>query len=168
MSKRKNISKAIEAEVLRQSRHRCCICFGLNRDTNEKSGQIAHLDKNPKNNEISNLAFLCLEHHDRYDSRTSQSKGLTQAEVRLYRDDLYEELSSHLTTERRGGDVSFSGDVSAGDGVAGTGGHANIEGGAGHRGASGGNVTVGSGTYKAGDGGAGPGGNIVIKGGDAE
>ncbi len=168
MSKRKNIPQATETEVLRQSRRRCCICFGLNRDIEEKKGQIAHLDKNPTNNKTSNLAFLCLEHHDEYDSQTSQSKGLTQAEIRSYRDDLHAELSSHLSTEPRGGDVSVSGDVSAGDGVAEAGGDAVIKGGAGRRGASGGNVTVGPGVYKAGDGGAGRGGDLLIKGGDAE
>jgi hypothetical protein len=69
-------------------RRRCCVCFGLNADRREKKGQVAHLDGDPSNNSLDNLAFLCLEHHDQYDSRTSQSKGLTIDEVKKYRDEL--------------------------------------------------------------------------------
>jgi len=51
-------------------------------------GQIAHLDNDASNNSLDNLAFFCLEHHDQYDSRTSQSKGLMIEEARRYRADL--------------------------------------------------------------------------------
>jgi hypothetical protein len=79
----------VETEVLVTSRRRCCICFGLHGDIARKSrGQIAHLDGNPTNNKPDNLAFLCLEHHDEYDSRARQSKGLTRAEVTHYREEL--------------------------------------------------------------------------------
>jgi len=43
---------------------------------------------------MSNLVFLCVEHHDRFDSRTSQSKNFTVEEVRLYRDQLHKELAA--------------------------------------------------------------------------
>ena len=72
------------------SRRRCCICYGLNRDVQIKQGQIAHLDGNPSNDALDNLAFLCLAHHDIFDSKTSQSKGLTPQEVRKYRKELHE------------------------------------------------------------------------------
>ena len=85
---RKTKSKK-DSEILLKSRRRCCICFGLNRDTREKRGQIAHLDGNRSNNSIHNLAFLCLDHHDVYDSRTSQSKSLQISEVKTYREELY-------------------------------------------------------------------------------
>ena len=65
------------------------MCFFLEGVTTPKSGQIAHLDQDPTNDEPENLAWLCLEHHDLYDSRTSQSKGLTFGEVRRYRDELH-------------------------------------------------------------------------------
>jgi hypothetical protein len=71
------------------SRRRCALCFGLNASHAIVQGQIAHLDHNPDNNAPENLAWLCLNHHDQYDSRTSQSKGLTQPEVLHYRADLY-------------------------------------------------------------------------------
>lgn len=56
----------------------------------EKSGQIAHLDQDSLNSKFENLVYLCLDHHDKYDSSTSQSKGYTKKEVKSYRDDLYE------------------------------------------------------------------------------
>lgn len=93
MSKRKSISKEIETEVLTRSGRRCCICFGLGADFEEKAGQIAHLDRDPSNCKIENLAFLCLPHHDQYDSKTSQSKGLTISEVKQYRTQLYEAVA---------------------------------------------------------------------------
>jgi len=89
MSKRLHIPKIIEAKVLTRSRRRCCICFGLTKDDSEKKGQIAHLDRNSTNNSLENLAFLCLDHHDQYDSKTSQSKGLQIDEVKEYRNQLY-------------------------------------------------------------------------------
>lgn len=89
MSIRKPIPKNTETIILTNSRRRCCVCFGLNKDHSEKQGQIAHLDKNPANNLLDNLAFLCLDHHDRYDSRTSQSKGFQIEELKKYREQLY-------------------------------------------------------------------------------
>jgi hypothetical protein len=89
---RKTLSKEIEAIVLLFCRRRCCICYGLNRDTSLKKGQIAHLDGNSNNNELDNLAFLCLDHHDQYDSRTSQSKSFTVNEVRSFRKELHEAI----------------------------------------------------------------------------
>jgi hypothetical protein len=53
-----------------------------------KVGQIAHLDRDRSNSAEENLAFLCFEHHDEYDSRTSQRKGLTAGEVKAFRDEL--------------------------------------------------------------------------------
>ena len=88
MSRRKKNSKA-EIEILLKSKRRCCLCFGFNQDLKEKKGQIAHLDKNPDNDKTENLAFLCLEHHDQYDSKTSQSKSIQINEVKEYRNKLY-------------------------------------------------------------------------------
>ena len=88
-SDRTKIPENIQTHVVTSSRRRCCICFGLDRDLDVKQGQIAHLDKNRNNNKIDNLAFLCLPHHDQYDSRTSQSKSFRPTEVKKYREDLY-------------------------------------------------------------------------------
>lgn len=89
MSSRTKVPDSTQAEVLVQSRRRCCVCFGLSRDSSVKKGQIAHLDGNRNNNSSKNLAFLCFDHHDEFDSRTSQSKGLQRVEIETYREELY-------------------------------------------------------------------------------
>lgn len=81
-------------QVLWLSRRRCCICVGLNGDLDLKRGQIAHLNHDNTDNDLDNLAFLCLFHHDEYDSRTSQSKNLREQEVKQYRKELYGRVSS--------------------------------------------------------------------------
>lgn len=85
MTARATIPPEVIADVLVASRRRCCVCFALSNDGEEKKGQVAHLDRDASNNSRKNLVFLCFDHHDQYDSRTSQSKGLTVEEVRRYR-----------------------------------------------------------------------------------
>ena len=104
---RKRIQDNLQARVLLRSRRRCCICFGLNRDTSIKQGQIAHLDKDSSNNVEGNLAFLCLSCHDRYDSTTSQTKNFTMAEVKEFRSERDASI-----------DAAFSGDVRFGEAIA--------------------------------------------------
>lgn len=89
MAKRKRLTEDRVKEVVVRSRRRCCICYGLHRDIDIKKGQIAHLDQNSSNDSLDNLAYLCLEHHDMFDSSTRQSKGPTIAEVKTYREELY-------------------------------------------------------------------------------
>jgi FtsZ-binding cell division protein ZapB len=67
-----------------------------------KQGQIAHLDQNPANSTAESLAFLCLRHHDQYDTRTSQSKGLTIQEVKAYRTELHQAMESFRAMRREG------------------------------------------------------------------
>src|SRR5688500_9244626 len=85
---RQNIPSQVQTQVLTRCRRRCSVCYGLNRDVSIKKGQIAHLDQDSSNCAIDNLVFLCFDHHDQFDSTTSQSKNLTQSEVRHYRDEL--------------------------------------------------------------------------------
>lgn len=92
MTIRKKPTTTIEADVLERSRRRCCICFGLSRDVAVKRGQIAHLDGDRSNSSEENLAFLCFDHHDEYDSRMSQSKSFTMLEVKRYREELYQHV----------------------------------------------------------------------------
>jgi hypothetical protein len=93
LSKRRSVPKTTETAVLAESRRRCCLCVGLNGDVAEKRGQIAHLDGDPANNAEDNLVFLCLDHHDQFDSSTSQSKGLTRGEIVFYRKQLLQDLA---------------------------------------------------------------------------
>ena len=102
---RKSIPREVVDAVLVSSRRRCCICFGLDRDTELKTGQIAHLDGNRDNNQIDNLAFLCLHHHDEYDSRTSQRKGLTIGEVKRYRSELGTTVNRAFTQQVHFGEI---------------------------------------------------------------
>ena len=97
LKSRSGIPRKTENKVLLSSRRRCAICFGLNRDDSEKRGQIAHLDHDRSNNKIGNLAFLCLDHHDQYDSCTSQSKGFRSTEVKCYRAELEDALLAALS-----------------------------------------------------------------------
>ena len=98
INKRKNIPKKRETEVLHGSRRRCALCFAYSFDYEFKKGQIAHIDRNPQNNELSNLAFLCLSHHDEYDGKTSQSKGWTPEELMKAREDLLEFIKHDFQT----------------------------------------------------------------------
>ena len=92
--------------VLVHSRRRCALCFGLNRDTSLKVGQIAHVDRNNANNSEDNLAYLCFEHHDEYDSRTSQSKGFTSGELKQFRSELYASVDKAFSVQVHFGVVS--------------------------------------------------------------
>src|SRR6516164_11237525 len=86
---RRYIPDDIELRVLNRSRRRCASCFQPNGDVTEKYRQIAHIDKDPANYKEDNLAWLCLDHHSVFDSRTSQHKNYTQAEVKDARVALY-------------------------------------------------------------------------------
>jgi len=96
-SARRKTPGGTEAAVLLKSKRRCCLCYGLSGDDSQKPGQLAHIDRDPSYGDESNLAFLCLKHHDQYDTRTSQSKGLTPDELRHHRDALY----AHLGRRRK-------------------------------------------------------------------
>jgi hypothetical protein len=89
---RKHTPSEIETAVLLKSARRCTLCFHLRQDLTEKNGQIAHLDQDPSNFAEDNLAFMCLEHHSIYDSKTSQHKNFTLAEVKEARSRLYAEI----------------------------------------------------------------------------
>lgn len=89
MSVRRPASKSIEKDVLTASRRRCCLCVFLVGRDEVRKGQIAHINRDRSDSRFENLVFLCLEHHDEYDGRTSQSKGFSGEEVRAYRDQLY-------------------------------------------------------------------------------
>ena len=91
---RKRMPTESETNALVESRRRCCLCFALERKTEMNAGQIAHLDGNSSNHSPTNLAFLCLKHHDEYDSSTSQSQGFKIQEVKAYKQELLEWLGS--------------------------------------------------------------------------
>lgn len=90
----KHFPKEVETAVLLASKRRCALCFGLDGDTTENEGQVAHVDRNPLNVKRENAAWLCTRHHSRYDSRSRQTKGHTPEELRAYESMLFEYLAS--------------------------------------------------------------------------
>lgn len=96
MDLRAHVSKSVESAVLMASRRRCCLCVFLNTRDEVRKGQIAHLNRDRSDSRFENLVFLCLEHHDEYDGRPSQSKGYSPEEVRNYRDRLYRKNGESL------------------------------------------------------------------------
>ncbi|WP_157190107.1 hypothetical protein [Novosphingobium sp. Rr 2-17] len=64
------------------------------------------MDKNNSNHAISNLAFLCFDHHDEYDSISSQRKNLTIGEVKKFRDELYTTINKAFTQQVHFGEIT--------------------------------------------------------------
>jgi tetratricopeptide (TPR) repeat protein len=87
--------KNVELEVLTCSRRRCCICYYLEGFKELCDGQIAHVDRDNTNASFDNLVFLCLPHHNQYDSLPRQTKRISQEELKFYRRMLYIELGTH-------------------------------------------------------------------------
>jgi hypothetical protein len=99
---RRKVPLDVEMAVLAKSARRCTLCFGLRGDLGEKLGQMAHIDGNRANYAEDNLAWMCLNHHSLFDSRTSQHKNYTLAEVKEYRNKLYRIVAQgqHLLTQK--------------------------------------------------------------------
>src|ERR1700730_17861827 len=89
MNSRKPIPDDTQHRVLDRSLRRCALCIHFDNDWGQKEGQLAHLDRDPSNCTEDNLAYLCLPHHDDYDTRRRQTKNLTIHEAKTARDRLY-------------------------------------------------------------------------------
>ncbi len=77
---RKAIPKSREAEILFLNRHSCCICQDKGKDV-----QIHHIDGDNKNNDIANLAILCLDCHSRVTGKHGLGKSYSTLEVKRYK-----------------------------------------------------------------------------------
>lgn len=93
---RKTTTREVEHAVLTKSRRRCAFCYFFHLDSGDKKGQIAHIDRNSSNSSEGNLVFLCMPHHDEYDSTTSQSKGLQVKEAKSAKSNLEEQIKNNL------------------------------------------------------------------------
>lgn len=80
--RRVKIPPATEAEVMFKSNLQCCIC-------QQKGDHIHHLDSDPSNNNIDNLALLCFKHHDEATITGSLSKKLSRQTILNYREHHY-------------------------------------------------------------------------------
>ncbi len=82
------VPDAISAEVMFQHDRTCCVC----RDRG-LAVQIHHIDENPSNHAINNLAVLCLEHHEETQIRGGFAKKLKAADIIRFRDDWVRRVS---------------------------------------------------------------------------
>lgn len=98
---RKPIPESTQVAIFLKSRRRCCLCFGLNGHDVVKKGQLAHLDGDNTNFAEENLVFLCLEHHDEYDTVPRLTKKLREAEVKKWREDLYRHNANNLKESKK-------------------------------------------------------------------
>lgn len=78
MPTRRKLTPAQRSEILLANRHACCVC-------QDHKVQIHHIDSDPSNNEIKNLAVLCLKHHDQATMQAGLSSKLNPRDVREYK-----------------------------------------------------------------------------------
>ncbi|QEC66311.1 HNH endonuclease [Panacibacter ginsenosidivorans] len=79
---RVKIDDEISAQVLYASDRTCCVC-----NERGKAIQIHHIDENPSNNELSNLAVLCFQCHEETQIRGGFGRKLNAAQVMKYREE---------------------------------------------------------------------------------
>jgi hypothetical protein len=105
LSERRPLNRQLAKDVMIACRRRCCLCVYLEDRDQVRKGQIAHLNRRRNDDRFDNLVYLCFEHHDEYDSQTSQSKRLSKDEVKEYRDRLYSRYPDNkaiIRTARKG------------------------------------------------------------------
>lgn len=89
MRKRQSIPPRVEEQLLFETHRTCCIC--------QKPGRslvLHHINSDPSNNNLRNLAVLCHECHDEAHKRSSLSHALTPRLVRKFRDDWLQQVRS--------------------------------------------------------------------------
>jgi len=77
---REKLLKTKQAEILFQNRHTCCICHDRNKDV-----QIHHIDNNNSNNNLKNLAVLCLDCHSKVTGKRGLGKSYSELELKRYK-----------------------------------------------------------------------------------
>lgn len=93
---RKKIPAKTHSNILIKSKRRCALCFGLHNNLEVKEGQLAHIDRNNENNLEENLAYLCLQHHNLYDTNYRQTANYTPGELIYYKNKLEEYVEKNL------------------------------------------------------------------------
>jgi len=86
MPKKKERAKVptdIEADILFRNDHRCCMCGKGPKDG--KRIQIHHINEDPSDNRLTNLAVLCRDCHDPLKDRLWMGRGFLETEVRKYK-----------------------------------------------------------------------------------
>jgi len=93
--KRVKIPEDIEAKVLAANRHTCCIC-----NVEHKKVQIHHIDGDPSNNDMKNLAVICLYCHSDAHTNGAFVRNLTPDLVKLYNESWREIVSLRLNVSK--------------------------------------------------------------------
>jgi hypothetical protein len=97
------------AEIMFVSDRTCCVCRERG-----KSIQIHHIDEDPSNNSIENIAVLCLQCHDETQTLGGFGRKLNTSLVKKYRDDwvkrviLRRDLADERAVSRQVGASSIS------------------------------------------------------------
>lgn len=76
--KRKAIPTSLRSDVLIKNRHLCCVC-------QDGYLQIHHINGNNSDNQIENLAVLCMKHHDMATAPQGLTARLTSDQLMQYK-----------------------------------------------------------------------------------
>ena len=87
------IPEEIVTSVMYSSDRTCCVCNERGRPT-----QIHHVDENPNNNAITNLAVMCLLCHNETMTTGGFGRKLNAAQVSKYRDEWYSRVQARRDT----------------------------------------------------------------------
>jgi hypothetical protein len=90
------IPEATATEILFACDRTCCVCRAYGRRV-----QIHHIDDDPSNNRIENLAALCFECHDLTQMRGGFARSLTREQVAQYRSDWIARVSARRSEADR-------------------------------------------------------------------
>jgi len=72
------IPNPLRSQILIANQHACCIC-------GKPGVQIHHINGDPADNSLGNLAVLCIPHHDKATSVTGLSAKLSVSQIRKYK-----------------------------------------------------------------------------------
>lgn len=78
--RRQTVQRLISDQVLFSADHTCCICR-----TKGKDVQLHHIDGNPINSRVANLAVVCMDCHSRITGRRGLGQSYTAGEVAKYK-----------------------------------------------------------------------------------
>jgi hypothetical protein len=93
---RTGIPPLTAAKALFASDRTCCVCR-----TPGKPVQIHHIDEDPSNHALENLAVLCLDHHRDTQLRGGFDRKLDADQVILYRDDWNDRVARNRVSDRK-------------------------------------------------------------------
>jgi hypothetical protein len=112
-TRRTPIPAHIAARVLFSSDRTCCICRAPG-----KAVQIHHIDGDPSNHDLSNLAVLCLEHHRDTQIQGGFDRKLDAHQIILYRDDWEALIARRRASREVSSEAHDSTDVEAATSIA--------------------------------------------------